>query len=51
MEEHERVDREPEEAFPARRTWSIPTLEVLAVGDAAGSANGFPQTDSVTGIS
>jgi len=37
---------------PARRPWSPPTLEIISVADdTEGPANGFPNTDSITGVS
>ncbi len=52
MTDQERFDNAPpEEPPPVRRPWSKPTLDVVEACDAEGLSNGFPRTDSVTGIS
>jgi hypothetical protein len=39
------------EREPSKRPWSAPTIDVIPVDETEGPSNGFPQTDSITGIS
>jgi hypothetical protein len=35
----------------SKRPWSAPVIDVIAVDETEGPTNGFPHTDSITGVS